>query len=177
MPVHQWCSGNWSLGRIWVQRQEPAQQNSPATIWSQSGRLSVSKAPLLFVPRAAARHHTHDLNAERAKSLWRRSQRELWELLSPLGGLCLVAHCWKQQERLCKKKKKGNSSICLQITALIQVVMRHCAAQRLFDEVPAVISTKWGGSWFFFFFFKAWSYVFAQQWKMYSRPHGPHTGH
>lgn len=104
MPVHQWCSGNWSLGRFWVQRQEPAQQNSPATIWSQSGCLSVSKALLLFIPRAAARHHTHDLNAERAKSLWRRTQRELGELLSPLGGFCFVAHCREQQERLCKKR-------------------------------------------------------------------------
>lgn len=62
--------------------------------------------------------------------------------------VCFVAHCWKQQERLCKKT---NSSICLQITALIQVVMRHCAAPRLFDEVPTVISTKCGS----FFFFKS----------------------
>lgn len=40
--MHQWCS--WSLGRFWVQWQEPAQQNPTATIWIQSHCLSITKA-------------------------------------------------------------------------------------------------------------------------------------
>lgn len=87
MPVHQWCSGSWSLGRFCVQRQEPAQQNSPATIWSQSGCLSISKVPLPYITRAAARQQTDDLINERAKSLWCYAQKELKALLAQLGGL------------------------------------------------------------------------------------------
>lgn len=108
MPVHHCCSGSWSLGRFWVQWQEPAQQNSPATIWSQSGCLSISKAlycTSLVLLSTAACQQTDDLINEKAKSLWCYAQKELKALLALLGGLSFP--CWKQLQQLCKKSSRG----------------------------------------------------------------------
>lgn len=140
MPVHHCCRGSWSLGRFWVQRQEPAQQNSPAPIWFQSGCLSVSKAPYCTSPvllSTAARQQTDDLINETAKSLWCYAQKEL-KALCRRSEVCLLPTD-SNSKQLSERAEEAHlpADSCFN---LLEVVMRHCTAQQRFDKVPAVVS-------------------------------------
>lgn len=121
MPVQCCCNGSWSLGRFWVQWQEPTQQNSPATIWFQSGCPGISKAPYCS-PSTDWWHYQWN---SKVTMMFRQDKHSKHFAAARRFVFSPRTATWKA-DQLCKRAEEAYlpADTCFN---LLQVVMRHSA--------------------------------------------------